>query len=253
MKIKVMTFNLRVEAKVDGINTFENRKGRVLEIIKNEAPDLIGFQEAANHMRVFLRNNLSEYTVLGCGRDKNYYGESTILAIKRDRFEIISMNNFWLSPFTSTPGSRFGIDQSSCPRITTCARIYSKECSAPFWFYNTHLDHKGSSARLLGATVLMTHINENAKDENYVLTGDFNATPEASEIQFIVNSGATDVTGELPGTFHGFGNLKESIKIDYIFVKNGTACENAYVVPDAPVEGVYISDHNPVCAYIEIN
>ena len=34
-KIKVFTFNLRVEAKVDGINIFDNRRGRILDTIRD--------------------------------------------------------------------------------------------------------------------------------------------------------------------------------------------------------------------------
>ncbi|MBO7207405.1 MAG: endonuclease, partial [Kiritimatiellae bacterium] len=77
MKLKVMTFNLRVDVQADGINYFPNREGRVLETIHTEKPDLIGFQEASDYVRAFLKNNLSDtYTVLGCGREKNYRGEA---------------------------------------------------------------------------------------------------------------------------------------------------------------------------------
>jgi len=253
MKIKVMTFNLRTDTPVDGINKFTERTERVKEVIFNENPDLIGFQEGKDSMRAWLRDTLSDYVVLGCGRDKNYYGESTVIAVKKDKFEIISMDNFWLSTDTEKPGSRFGIDQSSCPRITTCARLYSKELSAPFWFYNTHLDHKGSTARLLGATALMHDVALRTRGEKYILTGDFNALPYAREIEFIVNAGAADVTATLGGTFHGFGRLENKIKIDYIFSNANHNTDESYVVEDVPVEGVYISDHNPVCGFIELD
>ena len=253
MKIKIMTFNLRTDTPVDGINKFTERTDRVREAIFNEEPDLIGFQEAKDGMREWLRETLKDYCVLGCGRDKNYYGESTVVAVKKNKFEILSMDNFWLSTDTEKPGSRFGIDQSSCPRITTCVRLYNKEISEPFWFYNTHLDHKGSTARLLGSTALMHDIALRTRGEKYVLTGDFNATPEAREIEFIVNAGASDMTGKLGGTFHGFGKLTDKIKIDYIFTNADYAEEESYVIEDTPVNGVYISDHNPVCGTIVLN
>ena len=68
-KIKVFTFNLRVEAKVDGINTFSNRRGRILDTIKEYSPDIIGFQEANDNMREWLIDSLSDYTVVGDGRN----------------------------------------------------------------------------------------------------------------------------------------------------------------------------------------
>lgn len=35
-KIKVMTFNIRVEAKIDGINYLDNRRERILDTITQE-------------------------------------------------------------------------------------------------------------------------------------------------------------------------------------------------------------------------
>ena len=67
-KIKVMTFNLRVEANVDGINHLKNCKGKIIDTINFYQPDLIGFQEARNETRDWLSNTLNDYTVIGCGR-----------------------------------------------------------------------------------------------------------------------------------------------------------------------------------------
>ena len=92
-KIKVFTFNLRVEAKVDGINTFSNRRGRILDTIKEYSPDIIGFQEANDNMREWLIDSLSDYTVVGCGRLAGWRGESTVLAFKKHMFEMISLEN----------------------------------------------------------------------------------------------------------------------------------------------------------------
>ena len=48
-KITVMTFNLRNESKVDGINYLDNRKGKIIDTILNYQPDLVGFQEARDN------------------------------------------------------------------------------------------------------------------------------------------------------------------------------------------------------------
>ena len=90
-----------------------------------------------------------------------------------------------------------------------------------------------------------------------MLTGDFNATPEAREIGLITKGlaarGAVDCTADLGPTFHNFGRLPEDkrIKIDYVFTDG--KCEAAYVVEDVPVEGQYYSDHNAVCAFITLD
>ena len=89
MKIKVFTFNLRTNAAVDGINMFPNRKNRILDTIRTYAPELIGFQEANDEMREWLRAELSDYVVVGYGRNADYRGESVVLAYKKDAFEAL--------------------------------------------------------------------------------------------------------------------------------------------------------------------
>ena len=92
-KIKVMTFNLRVDVLEDGINSFFNRTDRVLDVIKSHNPDIIGFQEATESMKKWLNVVLSDYIVVGCGRDEYYGGESTPIAYKKDKFDLIELTN----------------------------------------------------------------------------------------------------------------------------------------------------------------
>lgn len=252
-QLKIMSFNLRVDNTGDGINSFTNRFDRVVDVLEKEKPDLIGFQEVTDSMRARLRDHLPGYTVQGCGREKNYHGESMLIAYRKDVVELISLENIWLSPTPSIPGSSFCGDQSGCPRMFTAALIKHNDVALPFYFINTHLDHVGKDARYLGAMQLVQYIS--AHREYFVLTGDFNATPEAREIKLITEAltyrGTVDCTADLGGTFHGFGRLlpDRTVKIDYIFTD--ASCVNSYVVEDIPVDGQYYSDHNAVCAMIE--
>ena len=253
VKLKVCTFNLRVATEVDGINEFFNRAHRVLETANTEKPDLIGFQEARDSQREWLRANLPDYTILGCGREKNYLGESVVVAYRTEAFSALDFKQFWLSPTPSVAGSRFGGDQSSCPRSTVAVTLKHRESDTLLRFYNTHLDHKGAIARLLGATQLMQDIA--AWGGKFVLTGDFNALPYAVEIQTITACPTlpiTDATVSLGGTFHSYGRLADPIKIDYIFTNADCDPTESYVVEDHPADGIYISDHNPVCGFITL-
>ena len=250
-KLKVFSFNIRLDVKEDGINNFFNRTDRIIDCINSHKPDLIGFQEATPAMRGFLRDNLTDYTVVGCGREKNLLGESTAIAFKKDDFEMISLDTFWLSPTPRVPGSKYTEDQSPCPRNCTVVYLKHKDCDKPFYAYNTHLDHWGKMARIHGAMQIMQYASE--KGGQFVITGDFNALPDAPEIKLITGSpvGAKDVTASLGGTFHDFGRLEEKQKIDYIFT-NAKCDENeTFAIEDEGIEGVYISDHYPVCAFVE--
>lgn len=249
-KLKVFSFNLRINVKEDGINSFYSRTDRILECINKYSPDLIGFQEGNGDMRAFLRDNLTEYTVVGCGREKDYRGESTAIAFKKNDFELIALDTFWLSTQPKVAGSRYNADQSPCPRNCTAVLLKHKDSEKPFYFYNTHLDHWGSKARMYSAIQIIQYISE--RPEKFVLTGDFNATPDAPEIGIFSTVGIKDATSKLGGTFHDFGRLEEKQKIDYIFT-NAKCDENeSFTIPDDGVEGIYISDHYPVCAYVEI-
>ena len=251
-KIKVFTFNLRINNKGDGINMFDNRTDRILECINTYQPDLIGFQEGNAHMRAFLRDHLTDYTVVGCGRDKDYHGESAAIAFKKDAFELISLDTFWLSAQPHVPGSRYGGDQSSCPRVCTSAFLKHNDCEKPFWFYNTHLDHQGKTARLLGALQVIQYVSD--RPEKFIMTGDFNALPDAPEIQVFTEHGMgiVDATANLGGTFHNFGRRETFSKIDYIFTNLPTDPAESYAVEDDDSCGCFYSDHNALCAFVEV-
>lgn len=257
--LKVMTFNLRTAVEVDGINLFWNRTGRVRETLAAERPDLIGFQEAKTEMRAWLTTELATlgYTVVGCGREKNLHGEGTVIAFRHELFELRSLETFWLSATPSVPGSRFGGDQSSCPRVATAGVLRHRDAKAPFVFLNTHLDHKGHTARLLGATQILQYLSQTGL--HFILTGDMNALPGTPEILAftdtpICGAPVVEATENITGTFHGFGRYPADgmKKIDYIFTDMETNTKAAYLVPDEPKDGVYISDHRPVVAFVQL-
>ena len=252
--IKVCTFNLRINNAGDGINRFDNRFERIVDVIKREKPHVIGFQEGNDYMISRLDESLSEYAFLGCGREKTYCGEGAYVAVLKQEFRIISVESFWLSHTPSVPGSSFGGDQSSCPRITTSVLLYNVESQKTFRFCNTHLDHKGENARVLGMRQIIAHLENHP--ETFVLTGDFNALPEStaiSEISRYVHNGrqTVDLTKSIGGSFHGFGKKEKPSKIDYIFT-DAEQLGKVYAVSEGEIDGIYVSDHDPLFAEIEI-
>lgn len=252
--LKVMSFNLRVDSKGDGINYFFNRFDRVMDVLEKEKPDVVGFQEVTDSMRAALRDRLPDYAVLGCGRETDCHGESMLIAYRKNLVEVMSVENIWLSLTPQIPGSRYGGDQSGCPRMFTAVKLKHDSVKEPFYFINTHFDHEGKMARYLAAVQLIQYMS--LHNEHFVLTGDLNATPDSPEIKLLSESlgfrGGKDCTATLEGTFHGFGRIpaEKQPKIDYIF--SDAPCMKSYKVEDLPVEGKYYSDHNAVCAILEM-
>lgn len=243
-KLKVMSFNLRYDTESDGENCFRLRKPRVLEAIRSEMPDLIGFQEGTDGMRAWLRDELTEYVVLGCGREANYTGEGGPIAIRRDRLSLLTYKTVWLSPTPTVPGSRYTESkQSGCPRIYQEARLVIPGSTRILRFVNVHTDHEGEDARMLEVEQMLADMSD-TDNEVLIFTGDFNATPEAPEIRYMTEGHPelklVDATDMLGGTFHNFGRW-EPIKIDYIFTN--VPFEDTRLLHREPD---FISDHDPI-------
>ena len=111
--MKFVTFNIRCDFGQDGANNFIYRRPLILEKIRQEKPDIIGFQEVLPHVAAWLKENLTEYYIAGCGREKDLTGEAMIIAYRKERFQSVSLETFWLSPTPYVPGSRYPV-QSMC-------------------------------------------------------------------------------------------------------------------------------------------
>ena len=256
MKIKVMTFNIRYDTTGDGENCFNGRKAMIKEFLDKEKPDIVGFQEVLPHVRLWLSENMTDYVVLGMGRDKKYGDEGVSIAYRKDKFDLYKFDQFWLSETPDVPGSRFVLDQSACPRITVLATLVCKEDGKVFTFANTHLDHVGEMARVCGASLLMTRLMNDNKYP-FFLTGDFNAFPDSGAIKTILKvDGVKELTAEIPAsfaTFHNYGKVKENCKIDYIFSNEETKLEKKSLkVHTDNKDGIWLSDHYPVSVIAEI-
>ena len=258
--IRVMSMNLCCDdaVNVERLNAFPHRAQRVYAMLGEYRPELIGFQEATDRIRESLIETLTPmgYAIVGCGREKNYHGESTCLAYRRDLFEMIDAETCWLSHTPTVPASTYGGDQSGCPRVYTAVTLMHRDMTEPFVFLNTHLDHVGQNARLLGAAQVMQVLANRGR--HWILTGDMNATPDAPEIRFFTEQTGDrpvrNATADLGGTFHNYGKIppERMEQIDYVFTTFDANPADAFVVRDTPVNGVWLSDHCPVCATIAL-
>ncbi|MBR3928377.1 MAG: endonuclease/exonuclease/phosphatase family protein [Clostridia bacterium] len=243
--MRIVTYNLRCDVKNDGVNSFTSRKGLVLNKIDQEMPDVIGFQEVTPPMNAFLHKKLSGYTLVGCGRGEDYADEHNPVAFRPDRYELIGLDVTWLSETPYAPGTRYKI-QSICPRIITHVILRPLGYNAkPFHVYNTHLDHESSQARQQGAKRLLEKMEEDQKTHPFpaLVTGDFNALPDAPEIRMIQEK-LSDLTENVGVTFHNFGRKTDG-QIDYIFA-SGFDKEASAVKWTDEWNGVFLSDHYPI-------
>lgn len=246
--MKLVTFNIRGDFGCDGENNFCFRKPLILKKLADEQPDIIGFQEVMPHVAAWLRENLTEYGVVGCGREKKLDGEQATVAFRKDKYNLIEMRTFWLSETPYVPASRYA-SQSICPRTATELVLMEYATGKVFRVVNTHLDHEGAQARRLGLAQILSHIQQ-AKlfaDAPVILMGDFNAPPEGEELKVFDDfPGYVNATAGVGVTYHGFDEDDPPEYIDYIYLKGAVHSLGMEKWMDVE-NGVYLSDHYPVC------
>ncbi|POW02419.1 hypothetical protein PSTT_11794 [Puccinia striiformis] len=112
--LKVATFNIRYSPLTNstvvagtqapfmnnGEASWATRLPLIIDQIKWESPDIIGFQEALEHQYVDLQDQLipSQYTSVGVGRNDGVTrGEYVPLFWRNGKFKALSVRYFWLS------------------------------------------------------------------------------------------------------------------------------------------------------------
>ncbi len=247
--MKVVTFNIRYDCGKDGKNNFCFRKPLILQKLALEHPQVVCFQEVLPHVARWLKESLPEYTVVGCGRSESLEDEQVSIAFHKDRFNLIQMDTFWLSPTPEIPGSRFPV-QSPCPRVCTLALLEDLQGKKVFRVANTHLDHEGAPARRQGLRLILRRLQgaDLFPDAPVIFAGDFNMPPDSGELDvFREFDGYENVTENIGVTYHGFGRAWRKTQIDYLFLKGAVRSLHAERWTDVR-DGVYLSDHYPVCA-----
>ncbi len=254
---KAVTFNIRcVWSDWDGKNAFIHRAGMVYDKILRELPDIIMFQEITEPHLKFLKRCLPEYEFYGHFRNDDFSGEGVFTAIKTDSVQVVGYDSYWLSPTPHVPGSRFE-NQSDCPRTCVVLTLRDIQTNKLFKSINVHLDHISDEARIEGIKLLLGNAAQSFESDNLpvMLAGDFNALPDSTTIEYCNEYDPlklSDVTTDIETTFHNYGN--GSLKIDYIYVSENikNAVDNVYIWDDCN-EGIYLSDHYPICMEFDID
>lgn len=255
--IDVMTLNIRLDNPADGINAWPNRAAIISDFINEQIPDLLGMQEVLWHQYEYLDSALAGYGSVAAGRDDGVRkGEACPVFYRLGRFDALESGTFWLSATPEVPGSiGWG---AALTRIATWVRLYDRTLRDTLFFINTHFDHISDSARLMSSGVLLDKVRELAGDEQFFITGDFNAVPGSLAIDRMregdlavdtYDISETEPAGE-SYTFNGWKDEPGDSRIDYIFVRNGMKAlsHETYRVIE---NGVFISDHWPVKAIVD--
>ena len=184
--------------------------------------------------------------------EKDLTGEAMIIAYRKERFQSVSLETFWLSPTPYVPGSRYPV-QSMCPRTATDVVFEDMETGKVFRVINTHLDHECAGARKLGLEQILAHLRAEKAfaDVPVILSGDFNAEPDSEEMKPLrETAGLVNATEGIGITFHNFHRDDPNdpqCSIDYIILKGDWELKKVEKWTEQK-DGVCLSDHDPICA-----
>lgn len=258
--LKIMSYNIRYDNPDDAPNNWDNRKERVASLIQFYEPAFIGTQEALLHQLKYLETKLHNYNWIGVGRDDgSASGEFSALFYDSTKVDLISGSEqtIWLSKTPSSPSKSW---DAALPRILTYGQFRDKSSGEQFFVFNTHFDHRGTTARMKSSELILDKISEIATNKPVVVTGDFNATPD-SKPYAILTSGEQKLRDafEISSkphlgpifTYEGFEvqNKNRGDRIDYIFLNEKAQVLKHAIIPTFR-DYKYPSDHLPVLTEI---
>lgn len=255
-RLGLLSFNVRYVNQQDtGVLSWDSRKAAAVCLVRDIAPDIIGFQEPKAPQVAFLTESLPGYGHVELGRDagvKPDGGEHLMIMYRNDKYELLDQGHFWMS---ETPDSvSFGWD-AMCRRITVWVHLAEKGSGRDFYFFDTHFDHVGVEARRNEAIILARMMRDIAGDGTPVFVcGDFNMDISDTSMKPIMEW-MSEACQEAPDTdtrqtFNGFGIDVRPLRIDHVFYRNADPVSFRVVTDDYGVE--YVSDHYPVYAVFEL-
>jgi endonuclease/exonuclease/phosphatase family metal-dependent hydrolase len=252
IKLRVASYNLRMDTSADSLNAWSYRKDAVKALIQFHDFDLVGTQEGFLHQLQDICE-LPAYACTGSGRDDGKEaGEHSAIIYKKDKFTILESGDFWLRENPDEPGK--GWDATCCNRICSWAKFKENANGAEFYFFNVHFDHEGVEARKESGRLMTRKIKEIAGEMPVISTGDFNSTPDTEQIKELSAylRDAREITEQPPygpeGTFNSnFTFPAGPHRIDYVFVSNQFKVIRYGVLTDQRSNTIYYpSDHQPV-------
>ncbi len=211
------------------------------------APDILCVQEALEEQVNGVASVLSTHGHVGVGRDDGRSsGEFCAIFFDSRRFEQLDGGTFWLEEPTSEPPRHTYLGPK---RICTWVRLRDSVTKRGFRVYNTH-SYLSAGARLAASRIILGQIAPGDPADAVLVTGDFNAPPEAPDRLLFEEAGlesseklAGESVGEATYQFYGI-RLKS---LDDVLVDREWHVELRRVL-DVKPGNTYPSDHFGVMA-----
>lgn len=262
-KVRLVSYNMLFNIKdntLDEVNRWPNRLPRIVELLTEMQPDIIGMQELhldqVQDLSGQIGNIYSFYSKLTPD------GEINGIYYRKDRFELIEAN-FW--NFEDNPEA---LNQG----LLTMVKLRDRLTNKVFAVFNTHLGFFDVDQRERQALALAEHLEIYAQRSPVFLTGDMNTFParldleklpfydgdyihkiftrgclkDSKDTSLLGHAGPLSTFTNTPGCGAPFqGDGTPGVFLDRIYLSPGTKVLMHAVQP-CRVDGHYPSDHMPV-------
>lgn len=259
--LNIMTYNLKF-ASPSYKPSWDVRREMQVDLIQKYQPDIIGTQEGLKMQVDYLMENLTDYVVIGEGRQGGDNDEHMAIFYKKDKFRLREMGSFQLSETPDVIGSGPAVN----PRMVTWARLAyinipnegiegtypedyrgSWENTREFYVFNTHYFNGGKDtlARINASRLIVERLQklnrfgEWQAERPIFLMGDFNCRPGSAPYQTFVGNEKTGKKGLLKNSY------VDKDKIDWILYR-GKVDVLHYEVIEYNLDGAFPSDHKPI-------
>ncbi len=259
-EIKVMSFNIRTDSSSDGTNGWSYRKSACVEMIKDQKPTIIGFQEAKftlqwSYMKEQLKDDYVGFGVSRTTGKESGSGECMGIMYDKNVVEKLDGGTFWLSETPNEPSKGW---DSAYTRSSTWGLFKHKPTGKTFFYINTHLDNEGNTARIEGMKLIAKRF-EPYKDECPIfLTGDMNVDLSDKAMQairdFMWNTrlyAPIELT-DFKGTYNGFSTKTSNKIIDHIYCSKGMEVVEYHTITEKYGSAKFVSDHYPIYSIIKM-
>ncbi|MFE7843550.1 endonuclease/exonuclease/phosphatase family protein [Streptomyces sp. NPDC057474] len=257
-RLDTMSFNLRY-ASTTRPNSWAERRPVMRELLRQEAPHVIGTQEGLHQQLLDIEADLgANYRWIGTGRAGGNRDEFMAVYYDTRRLAPVEYRHFWLSDTPEVPGSNTWGGGSI--RMVTWVRFRDlQDDGRQFYVLNTHLDNASQYARERAAALIAQRVAGFDRSLPLVVTGDFNVAAHKNAVyDTMLGAGLVDTwdtaaeRNDLYATFHGYRPLTPGgDRIDWILTTPGITAHRA-AINTYSSNGQFPSDHLPVQASLTL-
>lgn len=252
--MKILSYNLRYTNDPNG-HSIAERAPRVMDIIKDYDPDIMGFQEVTPPWMEQLAVLDDRFDHLLTYRGPNNR-EGTPIYWRKDRFELLDSQSFWLSETPSIPSKASWNDGMGMPRVCCYVALKCKKTGKVIHYFNSHFDGGEWCARE-SAQVVVRRAHALGKDALTFCTADFNFAPDSAgwhSMRSFFRDLRTDIAPDnLQATLNCYqpqGDRPEWI-IDHCFY-HGKVTPKKYEIITRLYDGKFPSDHYGMFCEFEV-